>query len=86
MTIEEHLIAYIADTWLDGDPDGLDGKSPLIDLNIVDSSGIFELVHHLQAEYRITVPLREVSPDNFRNVETIAALVARLREEGKNRI
>ncbi|MEE1928874.1 acyl carrier protein [Streptomyces sp. TRM 70351] len=86
MTIEKHLISYVADTWLEGDPDGLDEKTPLIELNIIDSSGMFELVHHLQDEYRITVPLREVSPDNFQNVKAIAALVVRLQQKGKDQL
>lgn len=86
MTIEEHLMCYISDTWMDGDRDGLDEKTPLIELNIVDSAGMFELVHHLQIEYRITVPLREVTPHNFQNVKAIAALVVRLQAEGKERL
>ncbi|MCZ9349132.1 acyl carrier protein [Streptomyces mutabilis] len=84
MTIEERLVSYIADTWLEGDPDGLDEDTPLIELNIVDSPGMFELVHHLQFEYRITVPLREVTPDNFQSVKTIATLIVRLQGEGKD--
>ncbi|MGD9486097.1 acyl carrier protein [Streptomyces sp. TRM70308] len=86
MTIEKHLISYIADTWMDGGQDGLDENTPLIELNIIDSAGMFELVHHLQDEYRITVPLREVSSHNFQNIKTIAALVVRLQGEGKGQL
>jgi acyl carrier protein len=37
----------------------------------------------VQTEYRVTVPLREVAPDNFRTVAAIAALVERLRTESE---
>lgn len=38
-------------------------------------------MHHLQSEFRITVPLPEVSPDNFATVRAMAVLVDRLRAD-----
>lgn len=81
MTTQQSLISYIADFWMDGDAAGLDGDVPLADLNIIDSSAIFDLVHYLQGEYRIAIPLPEISPENFRTVRSIATLVDRLRSE-----
>ncbi|MBS2963704.1 acyl carrier protein [Actinocrinis puniceicyclus] len=81
MTIAQSLLTYIADTWMKGDAAGLDENVPLLELNIIDSTEIFDLVHYVQSEYRVTVPLREVAPDNFRTVGAIAALVERLRAE-----
>jgi acyl carrier protein len=81
VTTQQSLISYIADYWLDGDAEGLDSDVPLAELNIIDSSAIFDLVHFLQGEYRITIPLTEVSPANFRTVNSIATLVDRLRSE-----
>lgn len=79
--IEKSLIDYIADVWMDGDADGLDAQAPLFELNIIDSAAIFDLVHHLQGEYRITVPLQDISPENFRTISAIAGLVDRLQGE-----
>jgi len=87
MSTQQSIINHIADVWLDGDADGLDAHVPIADLNIIDSAGIFDLVHYLQSDFRITVPLHEISPANFRTVDTIAALVERLRdmrEEGES--
>ncbi|GHC74778.1 acyl carrier protein [Streptomyces flavofungini] len=84
MTTEQSIINYIADVWLDGDADGLDAQLPIAELNIIDSAGIFDLVHYLQSDFRITVPLREISPANFQSVDTIAALVERLRSQGES--
>jgi peptidyl carrier protein len=80
MTTQQSLMRYIADTWMDGDPTGLDADSNLVELNVIDSAAIFDLVHHLQVAYQVRVPLPEVTPDNFRSVAAIAALVDRLRE------
>lgn len=81
MSTEQSIIDHIADVWLDGDADGLDAQAPLLELHIIDSAAIFDLVHYLQDNYRITVPLPEISPQNFRTVGAIAALVDRLRAE-----
>jgi peptidyl carrier protein len=81
-TMEQELIDYIAEVWLGGDAEGLDAEAPILELNIIDSAAIFDLVHHLQDRFRISVPLQEIAPENFRTVGAIAALVDRLREEG----
>ncbi|GGV41412.1 acyl carrier protein [Streptomyces spectabilis] len=83
MSTQQSIINYIADVWLDGDAEGLDAHLPIAELNIIDSAGIFDLVHYLQTDFRITVPLREISPANFRTVDSIAALVDRLRAAGR---
>jgi acyl carrier protein len=79
---ERTLLDHIARTWMDGDADGLDVDSPIIDLNIIDSAAIFDLVHYLQSQFRITVPLTEVSPANFGSVRAVARLVDRLAGDG----
>ncbi|MGW7270155.1 acyl carrier protein [Streptomyces sp. NPDC054864] len=81
MITEQSIIDYIATAWLGGDTEGLDTETPLAELSIIDSAGIFDLVHFLQSEFRITVPLHEVAPGNFQSVGAIAALVDRIRNE-----
>lgn len=83
MTTAQSLIKYVSDVWLNGDASGLDEHVPIIELNIIDSAEIFDLVHYLQSEFRIAIPLREVSPVNFRNIAAIAALVERLQADGE---
>jgi len=79
---EQELIDYIAEVWLGGDAEGLDAEAPILELNIIDSAAIFDLVHHMQDRFRISVPLPEIAPDNFRTIRAIAALVDRLQKEG----
>jgi acyl carrier protein len=79
MTIEQSITTYVADVWLGGDADGLHADLPLTEMNIIDSSAMFDLVHYLQGEFGVTVPLAEVTPANFATIKTIAALVERLR-------
>jgi acyl carrier protein len=84
VTAADFLIGYIADAWMGGDAAGLRADTPIIELNIIDSAAIFDLVHALQAEFGVTVPLQEITPANFGSVGAIAALVGRLDEEEKS--
>ena len=83
MISEQTIIHYIASVWLGGETEGLDSETPLAELNIVDSAGIFDLVHFVQSEFRVTVPLNEVVPANFATVGAISALVDRIRKNEK---
>ena len=60
-TIETSITDHIVEALLNGDGEELDSMTPLMELNIVDSAGIFDLVHFLQGKFGIAVPLPEVS-------------------------
>ncbi|MFD5654815.1 MULTISPECIES: acyl carrier protein [unclassified Streptomyces] len=80
MTPRKLITDYIADAWMGGDAEGLEPDTPIAELNIIDSAAIFDLVHYLQGEFRVTVPLPEVTLQNFRSVNAICALVDRLKQ------
>jgi acyl carrier protein len=50
----------------------------LIDQGVLDSLEILRLVAFLEERFRITVPVEEFVPQNFRTPSTVAAMVARL--------
>jgi acyl carrier protein len=50
----------------------------LIDQGVLDSLEILRLVAFLEECFRITVPVEEFVPQNFRTPSTVAAMVARL--------
>jgi peptidyl carrier protein len=79
MTIEQVITAYVADAWLGGDAEGLDAGLPLAEMNIIDSVAMFDLVHFLQDQFQVRVPLGEVTPGNFATIKAISRLVERLR-------
>lgn len=84
MTAADFLVDYIAGAWMGGDAAELRADTPIIDLNIIDSAAIFDLVHAVQSEFGVTVPLQEITPANFGSVGAIAALIDRLDEEEKS--
>ncbi|MEV6279622.1 acyl carrier protein [Nocardia sp. NPDC051832] len=81
MTASDFLLEHIAGAWLNGDGEGLRADTPLLELNIISSAEVFDLVHSIQAEFDIAIPLPEIRPENFRSVNTIADLIERYRKK-----
>ncbi|MEV0766197.1 acyl carrier protein [Nocardia sp. NPDC050435] len=81
MTATNFLLEHIADVWLRGEGEGLSADTPLLELNIISSAEVFDLVHSIQAKFGIVIPLRDIRPENFQTVSAIADLIERC---GKN--
>ncbi|MBY6243037.1 acyl carrier protein [Methylosinus sp. Sm6] len=69
----------VAETCAGGDVDQIELDTPLLELNFLDSSALFDLVDLLNREADVVIPLREVTPNNFGSVQAIIDLVERLQ-------
>lgn len=79
--IKTELRAFIVENFLFGDdstPLG-DGQS-LIDSDMVDSTGILELVSFLEERFGIALADADIVPANLDSIDRIAAFVERKRE------
>ncbi|WP_426395337.1 phosphopantetheine-binding protein [Ralstonia sp. R-29] len=72
------LIAFISDSFL-GDGTRIAADTPLLELNILDSAALFDVVDFVHRQFDIAIPVTEVHPDNFTNVSMLARLVGRLQ-------
>lgn len=80
-TIESRIRGFVLDNFLFGDPDRLPSPdTSFIDNDIVDSTGILDLVAFVEAEFGITVEDSEIVPANFDSIAQICAFVSRKRE------
>lgn len=59
------------------EPGSLAHDEDMLAADLIDSLGITELVSFLEAKYGIEVADEDLTPDNFRSVDAIAAFVAR---------
>ena len=68
---------------LEGVKLGVDFKNEkdLIGTGILDSISIVEIVGELNDEFDIEISPIDIVPENFKNVDTIYALVQRLQED-----
>ncbi len=77
MDIGEDLRRYIIDDlgW-SGRAEDLTDDYPLIDNDVIDSMGIFELIEMLENRYGIEIDQDEIVVDNFGSIARIARLVS----------
>lgn len=73
------LQAYIAETYCRDSGTLLQPDTPLLELNIIDSFAIFDLVNFLHSEFGVQVPIDRIRPDNFASIAVVARLVEELR-------
>lgn len=70
--------AFIVDRFLFGQNDGqLSNGDSFLERNLIDSTGILEVVMFLEEQYGIKVADDELVPENLDSIERIARFVAR---------
>ncbi len=52
-----------------------------LDLGVLDSTGIMELVAYIQRQYKIKVKDEEIIPDNLDSVNAITSFIIKKEEE-----
>ena len=80
----QELRQFIVDNFLFGDQSGrfaFSNSDSLQELGIVDSTGVLELVCHLQEQYAIAVADEDLVPHNLDSVDRIAQFIERKRRE-----
>jgi acyl carrier protein len=79
----QELRAFIVDNFLFGDesaPFAFSDDDSFQERGIVDSTGILELVCHVQEQYAIDVRDEELVPENFDSLTKVSRFIARKRE------
>ncbi len=68
--------AFVVDRFLYGQGgDGLKSGDSFLQRNLMDSTGVLELVAWLEESYKIQVADQELVPDNLDSIDKIAAFV-----------
>lgn len=71
--ISSEIRTFVVENFLFGDAEGLpNDDASFLDLGIVDSTGVLELVTHLEDVYEIHVDDKEMIPENLDSVSVIA--------------
>ncbi|MGB9073615.1 MAG: acyl carrier protein [Terriglobales bacterium] len=69
--------SFVVANYLLGRGDGFGSDASFLEQGIIDSTGILELVSHLEETYGIEVADEELNPDNFDSINKICAYLAR---------
>lgn len=76
----ESLRAFIEQHNLDGRAT-LSEDTPLLEWGVLDSLGLAELTVFVEERFGLSVPIEAITPDNFRDLRAIAALLRDLADE-----
>ncbi len=77
-TIELQIRDFIVENFLFGDSsNGLQDTDSLLEKGIIDSTGVLELVSHLEETYGIKVEDEELIPENLDSIANVTGFLLR---------
>ncbi|MEZ4405539.1 MAG: acyl carrier protein [Polyangiales bacterium] len=79
-SLEAKVREYVLSNFPVADPSVVTDQVSLMDVGIVDSTGLMEVFEWLRDEFGIEVQDAEMVPDNFDSIARIAAYIGRKRE------
>jgi len=77
MDIQEQVRTFVTSNFYVADPAALDNKASLLDLGIIDSTGVLEVIFFIEETFGIKVEDNEMLPDNLDSIERIANFIVR---------
>lgn len=75
--LEQSIRQFVIGNYLYGQPLEFSDADSLVERGIIDSTGVLELVTHLESEYNIAVEDDELVPENLDSIERVANYVRR---------
>ena len=81
MTLRENLMTYIQETLLHGAGDSFGSSTSLVESGVLDSVALVNLLTYVEDRTGVRIPDIEVTPENFDSIDSIEALVQRLRSD-----
>lgn len=75
--IVARLTQFIGGSFLDSHEE-LTVDTPLLELNILDSASLFDVVDFVRNEWRVHIPANEIHPGNFASIAQLDYLINRL--------
>ena len=76
MHIRTYIRNFIVESFMMGrDPSELNDSGSLLDIGIIDSTGVLELVGFLEENYRIQIEDEELIPDNLDSVDNLVKFI-----------
>ena len=79
ISVRHEIRHFIVQNFLFGQDQELNEGTSFLESGIIDSTGVLELVAHLEETYDVKVKDDELTPDNLDSIDAIVAYLARKR-------
>ena len=76
-SIKQQIREFIVEHFLLGDDKTLTDDASFLELGVVDSTGVLELVAHIEGTFGFKVADDELVPDNLDSIESLVAFIDR---------
>ncbi|WP_165986549.1 acyl carrier protein [Streptomyces sp. YIM 98790] len=73
--VAKRITAFVREKYMEQGGEELTASTPLIELGILDSLNTVLLIGFIRDELGVVVPPREINAANFRDIQSITALV-----------
>jgi acyl carrier protein len=75
--VKREIRHYVVENFLFGEDEDLKNDTSFLEEGFIDSTGVLELVAHLEASYSIKVEDDELIPDNLDSIDAIAEFITK---------
>jgi len=80
-SMKDTIRQYILDYYMMGSsPDALDDDASLLEIGVIDSTGVLDLIAYLEEQFHITVEDAEMIPQNLDTINHLCQYVERKKE------
>ncbi len=79
--ISNQICQFISENYLKEGGE-IDAHTPIIDLNIIDSASLFDVVDFILSEFEIRIPFDEIHPENFKTIAILGEAVLKISKQG----
>lgn len=79
MDTKQRVREFVTGNFFVQDKAGLTDSASLLDLGVVDSTGVLEIMGFLESSFGVQVEDDEIVPENLDSIERIASFVERKR-------
>lgn len=77
--LKSKIRSFVVANFLFGQDAGLSDESSFLENGIIDSTGVLELVAHLEKDFGVKVADDELVPENLDSINSVAAFLGRKR-------
>lgn len=85
MSIEEQIKDFLAEDFMVG-KDNFNYDDSFLELGLIDSTGVLELVAFVEKSFKITVEDQEIIPDNFDSINKLARFIRGKTEHPEEKV
>ncbi len=78
-TIQQRLRRFVCENFLFGQGGDFSDDDSFLELGIIDSTGVLELVAFLESEFALSIADEELVPENLDSIENLARFIERKR-------